>query len=96
MLSFEEAKKIGIRACVDKIGYAFCRTHNDHSTSVYGEVNGKMECFIGVSDEPEPDYDIDKVDHLILTSGNDWPYYAHCKVDMTTGEIEYGECKIPE
>ena len=95
MLTFEEAKKIGIRACVDKIGYEFCKAHNDNSTSAYGEVRGKMECFVGVSDEPAPEYDINKVDYLILTSKKDWPYYAHCDVDMSTGKIEYGECKIP-
>lgn len=96
MLTFEEAKKIGIRACVDKIGYEFCRAHNDNSTSAYGEIDGKMECFVGVSDEPAHEYDIEKIEHLILTSKNDWPYFAYCDVDMSTGEIEYGECRIPE
>lgn len=96
MLTFEEAKKIGIRACVDKIGYEFCRAHNDNSTSSYGEVDGIMKCFVGVSDKPSPECDINKVDHLILTSGKKWPYYAHSYVDMSTGEIEFGECRIPE
>ena len=96
MLTFEEAKKIGIRACADKIGYEFCKAHNDNSTSVYGVVEGKMECFVGVSDEPSPECDINKVDHLILTSGKEWPYFAQCDVDMSTGEIEFGECRIPE
>ncbi|MBQ2902510.1 MAG: hypothetical protein IJA07_03340 [Agathobacter sp.] len=96
MLTFEEAKNIGIRACIDKVGYEFCRAHNDNSTSAYGEVDGKMECFVGVSDEPAHEYDIEKVDYLILTSKKDWPYFAHCDVDMATGEIEFGECRIPE
>ena len=46
-------------------------------------------------DEPAPEYDINKVDYLILTSKKDWPYYAHCNVDMSTGEITFGECRIP-
>ena len=96
MLTFEEAKKIGIRACVDKIGYDFCRAHNDNSTSAYGEVDGIVKCFVGVSEEPAQEYDIEKVEYLILTSGKKWPYYAHCYVDMATGEIEFGECRIPE
>ena len=96
MLTVEQAKKIGIRACIDKIGYEFCRKHNDNSTSSYGEVDGIMKCFVGVSDQPAGEYDIEKVDHLILTSGKKWPYYAHCKVDMTSGVIEFGECRIPE
>lgn len=32
----------------------------------------------------------------MLTSGKKWPYYAHCHVDMSTGEITFGECRIPE
>lgn len=96
MLTEKEAKKIGIRACVDKIGYEFCRVHNDNSTSAYGVINGVMECFVGVSDEPAHDYDIEKVECLILTEKKDWPYYAHCDVDMDTGEITFGECRIPE
>lgn len=96
MLTERDAKKIGIRACIDKMGYEFCKKHEDNSTSAYGVVNGKMECFIGVSDEPAPECDIEKVDHLILTSGKKWPYYVHCDVDMFTGEIEFGEYRIPE
>ena len=96
MLTRKEAKKIGIRACVDKIGYEFCKKHEDNGTSAYGLNNGKMDCFVGVSDKPAGDCDIEKVESLILTSGKKWPYYAHCEVDMETGEIEYGECRIPE
>ena len=69
MLTFEEAKKIGIRACIDKIGYDFCLAHNDNSTSAYGEVDGIAKCFVGVSEEPAQEYDIEKVEYLILTSG---------------------------
>ena len=96
MLTAKEAKEIGIRACIEKIGYEFCKKHNDNSTSAYGVVNGVMECFVGVSDEPAREYDINKVEYLILTSKKDWPYYANCDVDMSTGEIAFGECKIPE
>lgn len=55
-----------------------------------------MKCFVGVSDKPAQDYDIEKVDYLILTSGKKWPFFAHCKVDMLDGSIEYGECRIPK
>ena len=95
MLSKHEAKKIGIRACIDKLGYEFCRQHADNSVSAYGEEDGIMNCFVGVSDEPAPDYDISKVDELILSPGNDWPYYASCNVTMKEGIIEFLECKIP-
>lgn len=96
MLTENEAKKIGIRACIDKIGYEFCKAHNDNSTSAYGVVDDVMECFVGINDAPAHEYDIEKVEYLILTSKKDWPYFAHCDVDMTTGEITFGECKIPE
>lgn len=33
MLTVKEAKKIGIRACIDAIGYEFCKKHADNSTS---------------------------------------------------------------
>ncbi len=38
MLTFNEAKKIGIQACVEKLDMTFCRAHNDNSTSAYGEI----------------------------------------------------------
>lgn len=95
MLTVTDAKKIGIRACMDKIGYDFCKKHADNGTSAYGEDDGFVKCFVGVSDEPAPDYDIEKVDHLILTSGKKWPYYAYCRVEMASGEIEFGEYRIP-
>ena len=96
MLTVDEAKKMGIRACIDKIGYNFCEKHKENSTSSYGEVDGVMKCFVGVSDQPAQDYDIEKVEYLILTSGKKWPYYAHCTVNMANGEIAFGECRIPQ
>lgn len=96
MLTRRDAKRIGIKACIGKIGYDFCKKHEDNSTSAYGEVAGVMKCFVGVNDEPAPECDISKVDHLILTSGKDWPYYANCKVDMCNGTIEFGDCRVPE
>ena len=51
MLKIEEAKKIGIRACIDKIGYNFCETHRDNGVSSHGvEREGYFYCFVGVSD----------------------------------------------
>ena len=95
MLTAKEARKIGIRACMDKIGYEFCKRHADNGTSAYGEHDGIMNCFVGVSDEPELDYDISKVDKLVLSPGNDWPYYASCNVSMSDATIEFLDCKVP-
>ena len=95
MLTVIEAKKRGIRACIDAIGYEFCKKHADNSTSGYGVEEGSVYCFVGVSDEPAPECDISKVDSLILTSGEDWPYSASCNVDMQDGRIEMLEVKKP-
>lgn len=96
MLTFEEAKKIGIRACMDKIGYDFCMQHKDNAVSTYGEDDGIVYCFVGVSDQPEPDYDSLDYSELKLTHENDWTYYASCNVDRSNGAIEFLECKVPE
>lgn len=95
MLTVMEAKKIGIRACIDAIGYEFCKKHADNGTSAYGENEGVVYCFVGVSDEPAPECDITKVDSLILTSGEEWPYSASCNVDMQDGQIEFLEIRRP-
>ena len=95
MLSVNEAKKIGIRACIDKIGYDFCKKNEDNSVAVYGEEDGIMTCFVGVDDAPPKEYDLSKVKSLKLTHGYKWPYYANCGVSMENGAIEYGECRVP-
>lgn len=96
MLSVYEAKEIGIKACINKIGYEFCKMHADKSTAAYGESDGFVNCFVGVSNEPSKEYDISKVDSLILTHDRDWPYSASCNVDMENGCVEFLECNIPE
>lgn len=57
------SKKIGIRACVDKIGYEFCKQHADTAVCSYGEENGKMKCYVGIDDKPEQPYDIESSPH---------------------------------
>lgn len=87
MLSEKKAKKIGIRACIDKLGYDFCMKHKENAVSAYGmDENGKLECFVGVSDEPyvEPETPC-------LTSHYKWPYAARCLVDLNTAEVEFIE-----
>ena len=96
MLTVKEAKKIGIRACIDAIGYDFCKQHADNSTSGYGVEEGIVYCFVGVSDQPAPECDISKVDSLILAHGTEWPYSASCHVDRKDGRIELFEVKKPE
>ena len=95
MLTVDEAKNIGIKACVEKIGYDFCKKYADNSTSAYGEEDGVVNCFVGVSDEPEKSCDISEVDKLVLTSRNEWPYAARCYVSLSDGEIRFSEVRRP-
>ena len=94
MLSVKEARKIGIDACIEKIGVEFWEKHKDHAVYAHGEKEGyKVGCFVGISDQPEPDLD---TVNIRLSPGNDWPYYADCDVDRKTGEIEFDEFVVPE
>lgn len=96
MLSADEAKKIGIDACIEKLGFEFCKKHADNATSAYGEDDGIMNCFVGVDDSPAPNSDIKDVDELILTSMEEWPYYASCNVNMSNGKIQFLRCVLPK
>lgn len=96
MLTVDEARKIGISACIEKIGYEFCRRHADNATSGYSEENGFVNCFVGVSDKPTQKYDIEEVTQLILTSGEKWPYAARCNVFLVDGRIEFSELRTPD
>ena len=48
MLTFEEAKKIGIKACADKLGIDFVRKYEDRSCVAYGDEEDHAFCFVGV------------------------------------------------
>ena len=95
MLTVDEAKNIGIKACIEKIGYDFCREHADNATSGYSEEDGVVNCFVGVSDEPTKQCDISEVNKLVLTSGKKWPYAARCYVSLEDGEIRFCEIRRP-
>lgn len=91
MLSYENAKKIGIDACIDKLGRDFVLSHQDTSTSGFGDRGDHIFCFVGVDDRPEPDMK----EALILTSGNQFPYIARCTVDYVNGEVRFLDCVLP-
>ena len=96
MLTVNEAKNIGIKACIEKIGYDFCRKYADNATSGYSEEDGVVNCFVGVNDMPEKQCDISEVDKLVLTSGIKWPYAARCNVSLSDGNIEFSEIRRPK
>lgn len=94
MLTAEEAKKIGLRACIDKIGYEFCKKHEDTAVCAYGEDNGVMECYVGVDDQPD-DFDAE-TSPLILDDTRLSPYYARCHVSLSDEEISFLDFRLPE
>jgi len=95
MLTVNEAKNIGIRACIEKIGLEFCKQHADNATSGFSEEDGYVNCFVGVNDKPAKQYDISEINKLVLTSGEKWPYAARCNVSLYDGNIEFSELRRP-
>mgnify|MGYP007102052686 FL=1 len=93
MLTFEEARKIGVDACIDLIGRDFMQKHRNNSSSGYGDVDDYAYCFVGVSDQP-----VSFGTELWLTSGpeHQFPYQASCKVFYKDGEIEFFDCILPQ
>lgn len=90
MLTEKEAKKIGIRACIEKLGSEFCKEYANSATSCWGmEDDNTMYCYVGVSTDPEPDYDLDKVTELTLDAKGKFPYSANCLVNMENGNITF-------
>lgn len=95
MLTFEEAKKIGINACVEKLGISFVEQYADSFCSAYGwgEEENTVFCFAGVDNNPEK---LINTDELILTGNSNFPYRVSCNVNMLNSSISYVECVIPD
>lgn len=86
MLTELEAKRIGVRACIEKIGYDFCMQNEENSSTTYGAENGIMFCFVGID---TPNYDNEDPNVLILSSMKGFQYHASCNVNMQDGNIEF-------
>ena len=96
MLTEQNAKKIGLKACVDKIGYEFCKKHADTVVCSYGVTQGVMQCYLGIDDQPAPEYDTESMKSFILTDDEYLPYYANCDVNMEDGTVRFRKCNLPE
>ena len=94
MLTFEEAKKIGIRACVDKLGYDFVKKYEATACSAYGDDGDHASCFVGVSTEPDTPWNGGP---LILDDSPEskFPYSASCNVAYADGTVTFLECTLP-
>lgn len=95
MLTIEEAKKLGVSACIDKLGRNFYEKFIDSSTTAYGDFSedGVIFCYVGVNDQPKKN---DHVESLILSSTNPIPYSASCNVQLSDGKIVFLECNLPK
>lgn len=91
MLSIEEAKTIGINACVDRIGRDLCEEYADNATSAYGRRGDFVDCFVGLNDEHELVIDLDSIKSLVLTEEKQWKYGAECSVRLSDGRIDFCE-----
>ena len=94
MLTFEEAKKTGIKACIDKLGIDFVRKYEDKSCVAYGDEEDHAFCFLGVS--------IDTIEPwtggpLILDDSPEakYPFSASCNVAYENGKVTFLECALP-
>ena len=93
MLTFEKAKRIGLNACINKLGKEFVETYADSTSSAYGDDGeGNAFCFVGVDNRPRKRF----TGNLKLTSKEQFPYRASCKVSMSTGETTFFDCVIPK
>ena len=95
MLTFEEAKRVGITACVDKLGYDFVKKYEDTACSAYGDEGDHASCFVGVSTEPETPW---KGGNLILDDSpkSQYPYSASCNVAYADGTVTFLNCRLRE
>lgn len=94
MLTREAARKIGIDACVDKIGRDFVETYKDFAVYACGdgEIEDSVFCYVGVDDKP---YVPETSDTLVLDSTSQFPYRASCNVCLTDGAVKFIECVLP-
>lgn len=92
MLNIEVARKIGINACIDKLGREFVLANKDRATSAFGESENGVFCFVGVDDGSA----FENHDNcLILDSHSAFPYRASCNVNLNDGTFSFVECIVP-
>ena len=87
MITVEEAKRIGIEACINEIGRNLVLTHQDKATMACGVIENSVYCFVGVDMEDRREKSVD----LILDSISKFTYQASCKVSLIDGDVVF-EC----
>ena len=84
MLSIEEARKIAINACTDKLGKDFVEKYKDSSVFALGVWDGQVYCYIGVNCK-----NIEIKSKELLLDEEKFEYCSSCLVDLETGNISY-------
>lgn len=97
MLTFKQARVIGIRACIDKLGRDFYEKNKEKSAFGYGDYSdeGVAYCYVGVNDKP---FDDTYSGYLLLSEEkkkNAITFSASCLVSLEDGAIEFLECSLP-
>lgn len=92
MLNVEAARRIGIKACIDKLGRDFVLAHKEFATSAYGECEEGVYCFVGVDNRSKASDDCKR---LILDSHSEFPYRVSCNVNLLDGTHSFIECVLP-
>lgn len=94
MLTVKEAARIGINACIDKLGRDFVLANRDNGVSGYGdgETENSVFCYVGVDDKPWVDEDPDVI---VLDSTSQFPYRVSCDVCIDDGMVKFMECVLP-
>ena len=95
MLTPEQARKIGLNACVEKIGKEFVHDNEDKVTSAYGNHEGFVYCFVAVSKDLKKCFESSNPVPLRLTSDSPPIYRASCDVAIKDGEITFIETVLP-
>ena len=92
MLNVETARRIGINACIDKLGREFVKANKEYATSAYGETDEGVFCFVGVDNI----YQSKNTDSLlVLDSNSEFLYRASCNVNLYDGMFTFVECVLP-
>ena len=96
MLSLEDARKLGINACIDKLGRNFVMKYRDSSTSAYGtesDDDDNLFCFVGVDNKSASS--LNGSDVIILDNTTKFPFRVSCNVNLKYGTTCFIECVLP-
>lgn len=92
MLTYEEAREIGLNACIERLGRDFVNRFKDTSCDAYADMEDHAYCFVGV-DNRDGRYGDGGVP--ILNSTNSFPFVARCNVRYSDGNISFFDCILP-